>query len=125
MREIKSKSFLRKQAAFEITDKGLPGQLREQDFLAGDDPDEQHQTGQTEVGNYTIDYEYDYDYNENRVNNLRVTKARSYETERWITDEHSLDKLQNMYESEIVADIRIAEEGARIERSPGYNPFEG
>jgi len=124
MKEIQSKSFLKKQAIYgrdiPIGDPGLPGNLREQDIPQGIDEDMSTQTGESEVGNYLITYQYDYDYNNDYADNIKITKAKSYGTGDIITSSDFLDRLLEIYEDQIRNDIEYQEEGAKLERSPDY-----
>jgi len=124
MREIKSHSYLRKQAIYgrdlPVGDPGLPGNLREWDIPQGIDEDTSSNTGESEVGNYLIEYEYNYDYNENHASDIKITKAKSYGTGEIITSPDFLYRLQEMYEDQMRSDIEQQEESAKIERSSDY-----
>lgn len=127
MKEMKSNSYIRKEAIYSkmpIGDPGMPGQMTENDIPPAIEPDIVHGSGETEVGNLWMSYTYDYDYNENYANNINMTKARDNHSNKESENPNTLYRLREMYEDKIREDIEIAEEGNKSERSPDYNLFE-
>ncbi len=127
MKEMKSNSYIRKEAIYSkmpIGDPGMPGQMTENDIPPTIESDVVQGSGETEVGNLWMSYTYDYDYNESYANNINMTKARDNRSNKESENPNTLYRLKEMYEDKIREDIEIAEEGNKLERSPDYNPFE-
>lgn len=124
MKEIKSNRFLRKQAIYgrdlPVGDPGLPGNLRERDIPQGIDDDTMKLNGESEVGNYLVEYNYDYDFNNDFAHEIKITKAKSYGTGEIITSPDFLYRLQEMYEDQIRQDIEHQVEDEKIQRQPDY-----
>jgi len=123
MKEIKSNRYLRKEAIYSkmpIGDSMMPGQMSEGDIPPSIEPDVVQGSGETEIGNLKLFYTYDYDYNENYANDINMTKARNYRSDKESTNPNTLDRIKEIYETQIREDIEIAEEGNKLERSPDY-----
>lgn len=137
---------------FPVGDPGLPGDLTERDIPSSISPDEtSSQSGETEVevnwpefsewfsqageslpwfmkmrvasSSIRMSYEYNYDYNTNNANNIKVTYIKDHKTGQIINDSYILESFREYFEDQIRNDIEIGEEGSKMERTPGYNPF--
>jgi hypothetical protein len=126
MKIIKSKLYMsmRKRAIWSkmpVEDPNLPGQLAEKDIVGGPEEDvTSNQQGESMLDDASLYYTYDYDYNKNEATNIRPTKSESTVNGGVITDPYELDMLVESNEEKIKNDIEIAQESAKIKRSPEY-----